>query len=319
MIRRAFVRVLEGAIQALEKTYPYRRPIDSRGVPGGLVYLPWVDYTVIVPDLHARADFLKKVLASRLAGRSGTIEHDLATGRAVVVCVGDALHSEARGKERWKTAYKEFLNGFDPAPAMDEEMEEGLEVLGLAARLQAAYPAHFHFLKGNHENIANERKEGNFPFRKYAYEGDMVREWVLKFAGDEVFDAIYRWEKSLPLAAVGNRFLVVHAEPARVFTPRDIADAYANPEVIAGLTWTDNGQAEPNSVPDTLETFFPGDDESLMFGGHRPVPGRYLLHQGGRYVQINTPNSWVAAVIRRIEDFDPEGDIVDVETRTAVR
>ena len=197
---------------------------------------------------------------------------------------------------------------------MDEEMAEGLDVLEVVARFQIAYPANFHFLKGNHENIANEHGEGNFPFRKYAYEGDMVREWILEFAGEELLDAIYRWEKALPLAAVGNRFLVAHAEPRNAYTPRDIIDAYMQPDVIAGLTWTDNGQAEPDSAADTLAGFFPGDNGSLMFGGHRPVPGLYLLHQGGRYVQINTPGRWAVAMLRSIEDFEPERDIIELGT-----
>ena len=85
-----------------------------------------------------------------------------------------------------------------------------------------------------------------------------------------------------------------------------------NPDIISGLTWTDNEQAETGSVAHTLDAFFPGDRSSVMFGGHRPVPDTYLLHQMGRYVQINTPNRHVVAVIRSVEDFAPERDIIEL-------
>jgi hypothetical protein len=278
------------------------------------VYLPRDPYVVVVPDLHARADFLRAVMAARLAEGVATVEEDLRTGCATVVCVGDAFHAELRGRDRWRAAYREFLRGYAPSPAMDEEMGEGLGVLSEVARLQAAYPCRFHFLKGNHENVANEGREGNFPFRKYAQEGVMVREWVLRVMGTEVFDRIYRWEKALPLAAVGDRFMVTHAEPARAYGPWEIVNAYLDPATIAGLTWTDNGQAEAGSVAGTLEAFFPADEGSRIFGGHRPVAERFALRAAGRYVQINTPNRRVVAVFRSMHDFDPERDVIDLRT-----
>ena len=312
-VGRAIAQSIEGATESLRSADAVMRPRDPRGVPGALVYLPRVEYVVIVPDLHARGDFLRAVAAARFQHGAGTVEDDLAAGIVAVICVGDAFHSEVRARERWKAAYREFLNGYACSPAMDAEMAESLDALHEVARLQTSYPRNFHFLKGNHENIANERKEGNFPFRKFAYEGEMVREWILNVSGPELFDAIYRWEKALPLAAAGNRILVAHAEPVRALSPRDIIDAYMDPDIIVGLTWTENGQASPGSVAETLSAFFPGDETSLMFGGHRPVPGRYSLRQEGRYVQINTPDNRVVAAFRSGSDFVPQRDIIDLE------
>lgn len=303
---------LQDARSALEQAAPSLRPPDARGRPGGLVYLPPTHYVVIVPDLHARADFLRAVMATRLPIGYGSVEEDLAAGGASVVCVGDAFHAEARARDRWKRAFREFVHEFRRSPAMDEEMAESFDTLCEIARLQISYPWAFHFLKGNHENIANERQEGNFPFRKYAYEGAMVREWVLRKLGEEIFDLVYRWEKALPLAAAGDRFLVTHAEPARALSKREIVDAYLADGVIQGLTWTDNGQADPGSVAGTLESFFPGAPVSLLFGGHRPVAERYSLRQEGRYVQINTPERWVVAAFRSVDAFEAEEQIVDL-------
>ena len=314
MMRRpdsgTLTRALEDAIGALSSADARMRPPDAREKPGGVVYLPQAEYVVIVPDLHARGDFLRAVL--RIRSGEGTVADDLASGRACVVCVGDAFHAEGRALGRWRTAYEEFVAGEGGGDAMDEEMAESLDLLLEIARLQAAHPARFHFLKGNHENVANEWHEGNFPFRKFALEGEMVRDWILRVLGQELFSRIYSWEKALPLAAAGDNFLVVHAEPQFGYAPEEIVNAYEDPEIIAGLTWTGNGDAEDGSVAQTLAGFFPDCPASRMFGGHRPVRDRYALRQADRYVQINTPNRWVVAVVRDIRDFDPERDIVDI-------
>jgi hypothetical protein len=307
---------LKTSIDTLNSAPSSMRPPDTRGRAGGLVYLPNYDYVVIVPDLHGRGDFLRAVLAGRLAAGRGSVEDDLERESAAVICVGDAFHSEARGKARWQREYREFPNGYSPSPAIDEEMSESLDTVLEVARLQKTYPERFPFLKGNHENIANERKEGNFPFRKFAYEGDMVREWVLHSLGREDFETMYRWEKALPLATAGDGFLVTHAEPADALTPEDIIEAYNNPETVVSLTWTDNGCAAKDSAAKTLESFFPGRENSRIFGGHRPVRDRFSLRQGGRYVQINTPDNWVVAVFEDIVQFIPDRDIIELAGRS---
>ena len=310
--RREIARLVAAAQRALAAGGTRLRPLNAAGRPGGLVYLPPSRYVVIVPDLHARAEFLRAIMRARLAVGFGSVEDDLAAGHVCVVCVGDAFHAEARARERWRLAYREYVDGYAHSPAMDEEMAESFETLCEVARLQSAYPHRFHFLKGNHENIANERREGNFPFRKFAWEGEMVREWVRRRLGDELFRLVYTWEKALPLAAAGDRVLVTHAEPPVALTPRRIVDAYLDPDVIAGLTWTGNGDAEDGSVAGTLGAFFPGRPCARLFGGHRPVPDRYALRQDGRYVQVNTPHRQVVAAFSDVEQFDPERDIVDL-------
>lgn len=313
---RETLAVVNATLPLLEGAPRPVRPPNALGRPGGLVYLPPSNYIVIVPDLHARVGFLRAVMAARMPWGGGTVEADLQSGGAVVVCVGDAFHAEGRARQRWQEAYREFVNGYDPSPAMDEEMSESLATLREVARLQQTFPTRFHFLKGNHENVANERGEGNFPFRKYAYEGEMVREWIIRKLGQEALSAIHQWEKALPLAAAGDRFLITHAEPARAFSQREIVDAYLEEDVIAGLTWTGNGDAEPGSVPATLEAMFPGRPESLLFGGHRPVTDRFALRQEGRYVQINTPDNWVVAAFANVDGFSPQKHIVDITSMT---
>ncbi len=287
------------------------RPRDRRGLPGGFVNLGPSEYTVIVPDLHGRMDFFHAAL--NWGPRPGrTVIEDLDSGRVNVICVGDAFHSEARGKERWALALEEYLGGYKRHRNMDAEMRENLGLLEMICLVKSWFPGNFHFLKGNHENIDNEMGSGNYPFRKFVEEGDMVKAWVLRFYGEETLSRIYYWEKSLPLLAKGKDFLVTHCEPARAISPGDATEAYLDPDVIYDLTWVDNDQADPESAVATLRNFFGKAEGRRIFGGHRPVRGRYALRQEGAYVQINTPNDWVIAAFTDMESFDPERHIFGI-------
>ncbi|MBI9103489.1 MAG: metallophosphoesterase [Spirochaetales bacterium] len=303
------LEVLSGGIETLRNENPVIRPVGRGGSPGGLVRLKPECYYVIIPDLHGRLDFFHGVMS--WTGFSGQpVISDMAEGRAQVICVGDAFHSESRGRERWQKALKEYAGGFKKHKHMDREMGENLGLLEMINLVKITYPEHFHFLKGNHENIANEKGEGNFPFRKYAYEGEMVKHWVQNILGMEAFDLIYRWEKALPLLAEGAGFLVTHCEPGRTLTPAEVINCYENPDVIFNLTWIDNNQAEPGSTAGTLKSFGKDIQTGRIFGGHRPVKGYYDLRQDGLYVQINTPNEWVIAAFGNILEFLPDKNIV---------
>jgi hypothetical protein len=308
-------QIILGAIEVLKAENPDIRPPDSQGRSGGLVSLKPELPTIIVPDIHARMEFVYSVLAQRV-GDGKTVAHRLDEGTAQIVCVGDGFHSEKKGAARWKKAYEEFQDGFRKHKAMDDEMRESFGVMEMVMRIKAAFPDYFHFLKGNHENIANEEGHGNHPFRKYAYEGPMVLEYVTKFYGREFLDTFYRFEKELPVFVVGNGFLISHAEPVVRFTREEIVNYRDNPDVVEGLTWTGNDAAEEGSVAAMLEDFL-GEDTAgngYYFGGHRPVDGLFDLRADGRYVQICTPGNFTIGIVK--EEFDPEQDIVEIEDKT---
>lgn len=305
-------KILAEAVETLRKEPFEVRPPDKNGAPGSLVKLEKGGYYIIIPDLHARMDFFNAALNWK--GFSGrTVINDMLDGAAQVICVGDAFHSEFRGIQRWKQAMHEWLSGYKQHRYMDQEMKENLGLLEMITLVKIAVPGRFHFLKGNHENIANEEGEGNFPFRKFVYEGDMVKLWVETFGGQDLFNLIYSWEKALPLMAEGPDFLVSHCEPGRTFSKEEIINAYHNFEVIYNLTWVDNGAAYENSVEETLLNFGIDNPNAKIFGGHRPVENSYSLRQNGKYVQINTPNKWVFAAFTDINIFKPERDIVRIE------
>ena len=227
-------KILDTAKKALfcllsEASY-YREKIPGADIPGGLLDFRALDGkdgaipTIIVPDIHARPDFIYNILnldlkkiAPVFAGWGGAkgakVIDALEEKKIRVICVGDILHAEGRAKERWLKAYKAFEGGVYDSAFMREEMREGLAALMAVMQAKFLWPENFHCLKGNHENITNERGEGNFPFRKFAYEGRMVLEFMRLLYGEEILRAVYEFEKALPLCACAGNFFASHAEP----------------------------------------------------------------------------------------------------------
>jgi hypothetical protein len=312
--RDSYMLVLERACRALEHENPPIRPLDSTGLPGGCLYLRHDLPTIVVPDLHARMDFFLNLMLRRGPGELTTLER-LERSSLQVVCVGDGFHAERRAVQRWIEAYGEYLGLYEAHRHMDEEMRESLGVMEMVMEVKAHFPCFFHFLKGNHENIGNEEGEGNHPFRKFVQEGAMVSSYVWKFYGTDFFSLYYAFEKKLPLLAVGRNFLVSHAEPVMFFEPEDVLEYRSRPDVVEGLTWTDNGSSEEGSVEAMLARYLDAQnaDKGYHFGGHRPIGGLYHTRSAGRYVQIHNPDRWVVAEIRAEGDIVLGEDIVELQ------
>jgi hypothetical protein len=312
---------LAGSLNRVRETLaaepPQWRPSGPDGQPGGLVLLALELPTVIVPDLHARMELLLSVLGWSPTPGDPMVLDLLASGRIQMVCLGDGVHAEARAARRWAAALREFQRGYRTRRHMDEEMRESLGVMQMVMELKASCPGHFHFLKGNHENIANEQGEGNFPFLKLAQEGLMVLTYMKKVYGQSILADYAAFEKQLPLLAVGRNFLASHAEPAAFF-PREAVAAYRErPDVVYGLTWTDNGEAEEGSVAAMLAHYL-GQEEaqgSYYFGGHRPVRGGPRLRASGHYVQIHDPDRFVVVRLAAEGGIDLERDVQELENQ----
>jgi hypothetical protein len=294
---------------------PGRRPRDYAGRPGGMVVLDRTLPTILVSDLHGRAGYLLSVLAFEAEPGVRVIDL-LDSGGMQIVFLGDGLHAEGRAMERWRDGLEEFLGGFERHDSMDEEMREGLGTMEMVMEAKLAYPGLVHFLKGNHENIANEQEGGNFAFVKFAQEGAMVAEYMRCFYGEEILDMWRRFEKELPLLAVGRSFLASHAEPREFYDRNRIVGYRDDPEVVAGLTWTDNDEAEPGSVALMLEHYLGAEaGTACYFGGHRYAAGAFGVRAGGRYVQIHDPEGFRIAYLRATGGVDPRRDVLTIANR----
>jgi hypothetical protein len=319
-----YLTILQAATVALSAEPPEIRPPDKAGKPGGLLRLDPELPTIIVPDLHARRGFLMALLdsvppagfiAEKVPARTGTVPETvpvfelLASGRLQILCLGDGFHAESRAIKRWRTAYKEYTRGYQVHQAIDQEMCEGLGLMEMVMLAKAAFPGHFHFLKGNHENVLNETGNGNYGFYKFVDEGAMVRVYLDRFYGATFVQSYAAFEKSLPLFAIGQRFLASHAEPVRAFTEEELINAALLPEVIEGLTWTGNDEAWPGSVAAMLENFLPEVQRPRYITGHRPIPGLFHERSGGLHLQLHNPDRQVVAWVRADRDMEPQGDV----------
>ena len=305
--RIPYLELVERTIRVLESEDASVRPPDGNGLPGGLVRLRDPVPSIIIPDLHARPDFVLAILGmpfSTCSDRIMAVLEALENGLVSLVFLGDGFHSERRGMYRWLESFAEYSRGLILSKPMGDEMRESLSAMELVMECKCAFPELVHFLKGNHENVLNEEGHGNHPFGKFAMEGRMVRDFILERYGEDFLASYAHFEKSLPVCLVGTRFMASHAEPAAAYSEREIVCARDFPDVVEGLTWTANGAAGEGSVARLLASFLPDVPDALYFGGHRAVTGAYALRAGNRFVQIHNPDMRRVAVVPPDRPFD---------------
>ena len=264
-----FFEVLNEVTEVLENEDESYRPKNDDGKCGSLIDFQNEDrLTLVVPDLHARPDFLLNILSADVRKIINENESDFLfcknektegaeSGKTVfemvqndlirLVFVGDILHSE-NNRIRWYQIEEEFEQKQYSGEKMCIEMGEGLSLLFCLCRLKSIFPKNIHILKGNHENILNKTGDGDFGFKKFVDEGEMCRLFVQNYYGDDILFLIHCFEKELPLVFVSKNAVVSHAEPKTAFSRKEIINARNNAEIIYGFTWTANGEAEEGSV-----------------------------------------------------------------------
>lgn len=310
---KKYLKKLDRVEKILLNEDPLIREYGNAGFPGGIITLKKNIPTIIVPDLHARVYFINNLLKYEINGSS--IYALLTMFKIQIVCVGDGFHSERRCRERWLLAGEEHTKGFLKHENIDKEMAECLDLMELIIDLKIEFPENFHFLKGNHENILNELGFGNYPFGKFTFEGQIVKDWIIKFYGKNFIFRYSRFEKLLPLLAVGRNFIISHAEPRHPYNRSLIVDYNNNPHIIYDLTWTGNNEADKDSVERMLENFIDEEyiDNALYFTGHRSINGLYKLRANGRLVQIHNPNRCNIVYIKALGDIDMSSAIINID------
>ena len=309
--------LLDAVNKLLVKEDKQIRPANKDNVSGGIIRLKKQIPTIVVPDLHARMDFFLNVLFYKEDDGLTNLQK-IADDKLQIVCVGDGFHAESRAIKRWQNAYEEYLVEYNKHKFIDEEMKESLGVMEMCIEIKLNFPNNFHFLKGNHENVTNERGCGNYPFRKFVYEGPMVLSYMQKFYSEDFLLKYSQFEKNLPLFAVGKNFLVSHAEPKKFFEEKEILEYKSNPDVIEGFTWTSDGSAEKESVSKMLKFYLDEKDSGThyYFGGHRPVNGKYKKLADGKYIQIHNPQKFIIAKIMSDKNIDLDNDVIELNDKT---
>jgi hypothetical protein len=312
--RAELAALVDAVLSLLRSESPSLRPRDGKGRPGGLVLLPKLP-TILVPDIHARPAFLSRLFAWTPPGLKESVASLLSRGELNLVCVGDVFHSEwGRARDRWIEAYSEYASGWVSRRAMDEEMALSLGAARIVLEAKRTFPRYFHYLKGNHDNIADEEGGGDHSFMKFVAEGEMVASWFYLSYGEKLLRRYRELELSLPLLARGDRFVASHGEPAFALGIEDILEYRSRPDVVEALIWTPNDAAEELSVEKSIEALFgAGKAEGVLwFAGHRPVNGRFALRAGGRFVQFHNPGKYQIVYLLPDRDPDPKRDIYDI-------
>lgn len=285
----------------------YRMYIDDK-TPGYLLEFRDNTPVILVPDLHARNDFFVNVLNAHLNGK--TVISRILDESLRVICLGDGMHAESRAKERWIQAYDEYIEGYITNDHLYQEMAESLSLMMRIMRLKIKKPSHFHFLKGNHENILNEEGEGNHPFSKFAMEGQLVKDFMLNVYGPYTTSLYARFEKLLPLFVIGKGFLASHAEPASFYSKKQLIQSGLNHSICEGLTWTANNSVSGDAVKKMLKKYQKDYPDALYFAGHRPVKNLFEFRAGGKFVQIHNPRLSNVVYLEPGEVFNPNKNIL---------
>ena len=249
----AFFSTLVTATEVLDNEITsYRKKNDQENAGSVLDFTQDKDLPlIIIPDIHARTDFIKNILNYTITpelnfiktAKQISVYQALKKNKIRIICVGDALHTEINTIERWKNIQIEFSKNIFTGPAATLEARDCFNTLFALLLLKISFPNNFHFLKGNHENIYNTTGDGDYSFRKIADEGNTLKRFIQNYYGEDILYLISYYEKSLPLISITKQCVISHAEPRTSYTKNELINAKQNPQIIEDLTWTNNDEA----------------------------------------------------------------------------
>jgi len=319
----AFFSTLATATEVLDNEITsYRQKNEQENAGSVLDFTQDKDLPlIIIPDIHARTDFIKNILNYTITpelnfiktAKQISVYQALKKNKIRIICVGDALHTEINTIERWKNIQIEFSKNIFTGPAATLEARDCFNTLFALLLLKISFPNNFHFLKGNHENIYNTTGDGDYSFRKIADEGNTLKRFIQNYYGEDILYLISYYEKSLPLISITKQCVISHAEPRTSYTKNELINAKQNPQIIEDLTWTNNNEAEENSVKKIIKNLLGTNSKAIYFAGHRPVIENFKKLHNGLFYQIHNPHKQNIVLIYKDKDFNPETDIIGVE------
>jgi calcineurin-like phosphoesterase family protein len=290
--------------------------------------------TIVIPDIHGRRGMLIDILSHYI--ESGLYQGQqvfelLQKGRINVVCVGDIVHSEERAD--WVIND----NGDWTTELLNKEMVRSLGAAVIIMRLKVQYPAHFHCLRGNHDDIAGELTKDFRKFVGLKFEKDelvfnngapvitagkgesiLVREWILSRGdgwGPSFLDLWGQFDRALPIFAQGTYYVVSHTLPQAPLLEADIRNKQRPREVTFELTSKRGNNRK--AIDKTLENLGIKNTIKRWFHGHTHISpqtngGRYEESLDGLVIRLNNQKNYVFAYVPGSTDsrgFDPTKDV----------
>lgn len=192
------------SVNAILETEAYR-PLDKRGMPGGVLRLPADITPVIVGDLHAQVNNLLTVLSQN--GFLEALEH----GDAALLILGDAVHSEIEGRL--------------------DQMEDSLLMMDLILRLKQRFPRQVFYIRGNHDSFSDS-------VFKFGVAQCLVWESTLRSCrGEDYLQEMQRFYERLPYVVLTDDFVACHAAPVKTrFDLEKLVNIYRHPDLVRQLT-----------------------------------------------------------------------------------
>jgi len=191
-------------VNALMAREPYRLPTRD-DTPGGVLRLPARPVPIFVGDLHACIDNLLVVLT-----QNGFLD-GLIDGSALLIIVGDAVHPDTPGHE--------------------EEMDQSMLLMDLIFRLKLRFPERVFYLRGNHDDFADDISKGGVP------QGLLWERALHDQRGPRYRDAMRHYYDLLPYVAVTPHYVCCHAGPPTMRANRSqLIHIRENPKLAQQLT-----------------------------------------------------------------------------------
>lgn len=238
--------------------------------------------TIIVPDIHARWDFVDAIFSRFIPGEFN------------ILFTGDILHSEGNNYKWIEIRDNYHDDGWNSAyQPMYEEWFNSFLALHKILEKQKEFPNNVFFLRGNHDDISC-KLYGDYG--KYCWplmESKLFRQFGMQFEAGTL-NAYYKFEKKIPYLYIGPDFIASHAIPDEKVKLKDLK--LNNAKTHALFAWPDN----TNWSSDCLTHFDVnlralGQNADYWFCGHRPVkePDLVRVQCNGKLVQNNHPRKWV--------------------------
>lgn len=255
---------------------------------------PGVD-TMLVGDLHARLDNLKKILNHKHNLRK------IKEGKLVLVILGDAVHSEKDLKE----------------------MASSVEMMQFIMELKIRFPKQVYYLLGNHDYLSGVAAKDGVQ-QGFLYRGELEKRYGKEYINQYINNFI----RISPIEVVGDGFAANHSGPIMNSSLEEIELATENKEFSRAVQDATQSRWQETFGEDYVEAYLEsrGQPNGVMVIGHSPQSGigwhwefmkgklniiyaaneevGYILASGGKVERIDA--SEASAQLNLLDGGNPE-------------